>query len=159
MVAHNVAVSEWNRKQIPGSEGVRILSWAEVQEIVDRFISLNPYDPNAVKGSILNLVDATFADSHSNKSQRQLYRYSIAAKRYTLYVKTRKSEIDIIDPKAHGVAFLYPPKNSPKRLGRRYSTMDLWNVGLHRAEFPGAEMYIANLGRDSANDASECQYI
>lgn len=92
---------------------MRILSWAEVQEIVDRFISLNPYDPNAVKGSILNLVDATFADSHSNKSQRQLYRYSIAAKRYTLYVKTRKSEIDIIDPKAHGVAFLYPPKNSP----------------------------------------------
>src|SRR5439155_24092270 len=99
---------------IPGSEGVRILSWAEVQEIVDRFISLNPYDPKAVKGSILNLVDANFVDSDPNKSQRQLYGYSIAAKRYTLYAKNGKSDIEIIDPKAHGVGFLYPPKNSAK---------------------------------------------
>ena len=103
---------------IPGSEAVRILSWAEVQEIVDRFISLNPYDPKVVRGSILNLVDANFADSDSSKVQCQLYGYSIAAKRYTLYVKTRKSEIKIIDPKAHGVGFLYPPKNSPKDWGQ-----------------------------------------
>ena len=34
---------------IPGSKGVRILSLAEVQEIVDRFIPLNPYDRKAVK--------------------------------------------------------------------------------------------------------------
>lgn len=31
-----------------------------------------------------------------------------------LYVKTGKSEIEIIEPKAHGVGFLYPPNNSPK---------------------------------------------
>jgi hypothetical protein len=43
---------------IPGSEGVRILTWKEVQGIVDRFFPLNPYDPKAVRGSILNLVDA-----------------------------------------------------------------------------------------------------
>src|SRR5439155_4216912 len=68
---------------IPGSKGVRILSWEEVQEIVDRFIPLNPYDRNLVKGSILNLVDASFVDSDPNKPQRQLSGYSIAAKRYT----------------------------------------------------------------------------
>jgi len=39
---------------------------------------------------------------------------SIAAKRYALYVKSGKSAIEIIDPKAHGIGFLYPPKNSPK---------------------------------------------
>src|SRR6266566_6135836 len=99
---------------IPGSEGVRSLSWEEVRKIVDRFIPLNPYDRKSVKGSILNLVDANFVDSIPNKSQRQLYGYSIAAKRYTLYARIAKSEIEIIDPKAHGVGFLYPPKNSPK---------------------------------------------
>ncbi len=98
--------------KILGSEGLRILSWAEVKEITDRFESLNPYDPKAVKGSILNLVDANFVDSDSSKPQRQLYGYSIAAKRYTLYEKTGKSEINIVDPKAHGIGFLYPPKNS-----------------------------------------------
>jgi hypothetical protein len=99
---------------IPGGEGVQILSWAEVQEIVDRFASLNPYDPAAVKGSILNLVDANFVESSGKKTQRQLYGYSIAAKRYALYEKTGKSQIKIIDPKAHGIGFLYPPADSPE---------------------------------------------
>lgn len=75
---------------IPGSEGVRILSWQEVQEIVDRFIPLNPYDRKAVKGSILNLVGANFVDSGPGKSQRQLYGYSIAAKRYMQRSENRK---------------------------------------------------------------------
>src|SRR5439155_14999248 len=69
---------------IPGSEGIKILPWNQVQEIVDRFISLNPYDPKAVKGSILNLVDANYRDSDPDKSKRQLYGHSIAAKRYAL---------------------------------------------------------------------------
>jgi len=98
---------------IPGSEGVRILSWDEVEKIVDRFASLNPYDPVAVKGSILNLVDANLVESRGKKKQRQLFGYSIAAKRYALYEKTGKSEIKIIDPKAHGIGFLYPPADSP----------------------------------------------
>ena len=114
MLFRSVAAKNSGSLNIPGSEDVRILSWAEVQEIVDRFISLNPYDRKAVKGSILNLVDANFVDSDANKSQRQLYGYSIAAKRYALYVKIGESDIEIIDPKAHGVGFLYPPKNSPK---------------------------------------------
>jgi hypothetical protein len=99
---------------IPGGEGLRILTWAEVENIANRFCSLNPYDRKAVTGSILNLVDANFIDSDSTKPQRQLYGYSIAAKRYALYEKTGKSSITIVDPKAHGVGFLYPPLNSPK---------------------------------------------
>jgi DNA polymerase elongation subunit (family B) len=57
---------------IPGSEGIRILRWEEVQDIVDKFVSLNPYDPTAVEGSILNLVDANYVDSDPKKPQRQL---------------------------------------------------------------------------------------
>ena len=51
-----VAAKNSGSLNIPGSEGVRILSWAEVQEIVDRFIALNPYDPKAVKGSISQTI-------------------------------------------------------------------------------------------------------
>src|SRR2546430_11654139 len=100
--------------RIPGSNGVRILSWGEVQEIVAKFAALNPYDRKIVKGSILNLVDANYIDSDPMKPQRQLYGYSIAAKRYALYEKLADSDIKIVDPKAHGLGFLYPPKDSPK---------------------------------------------
>jgi hypothetical protein len=63
---------------------------------------------------ILNLVDANYVNSDATKPQRQLYGYSIAAKRYALYEKTGESDIAIVDPKAHGIGFLYPPQDSPK---------------------------------------------
>jgi hypothetical protein len=100
--------------RIPGGKGVRILSWREVQAIVNKFAVLNPYNRKIVKGSILNLVDANYVDSDPKKPQRQLYGYSIASKRYALYEKMSKKDIKIVDPKAHGVGFLYPPKDSPK---------------------------------------------
>ena len=85
-----------------------------MQAIVDKFAALNPYNRKIVKGSILNLVDANYVDSDPKKPQRQLYGYSIAAKRYALYEKIGKNDIKIVDPKAHGIGFLYPPKDSPK---------------------------------------------
>jgi hypothetical protein len=109
-----VSSKEGGSLDIPGSKGVRILSWKEVQNIVDRFIPLNPYNPAAVKGSILNLVDANYVDSDPKNPPRQLYGVSIAAKRYALYEKLGSANIKIVDPKAHGIGFLYPPKNSPK---------------------------------------------
>ena len=120
---------------IPGSEALRILKWSEVKEIAERFSSLNPYAPNAVKGSILNLVDANFIDSDPSKSQRQLYGYSIAAKRYALYEKTGKSNIAIVDPKAHGIGFLYPPEDSPKNWGNEVPQWiyQLWDYILRGA--------------------------
>jgi hypothetical protein len=54
-----VASRRGGKLRIPGSGGTRILSWADVQAIVDKFATLNPYDRNIVKGSILNLSDAT----------------------------------------------------------------------------------------------------
>jgi hypothetical protein len=101
--------------KIPGSENARILSWQEVNEIVGKFEALNPYNRAIVKRSILNLVDANHIDSDPDKPRRQLYGYSIAAKRYALYEKRSKADIGIVDPKAHGIGFLYPPKDSPKK--------------------------------------------
>lgn len=53
-------------------------------------------------------------NSDPTKSQRQLFGYSVAAKRYALYEKIGKSDITIVDPKAHGIGFLYSPQHSPK---------------------------------------------
>ena len=94
-----------------------------MRQIANRFSSLNPYDRNVVKGSILNFVDANFVDSDPAKPQRQLYGYSIAAKRYALYERKGKKGITIVDPKAHGIGFLYPPQDSPNDWG---GDMPLW---------------------------------
>ncbi|MHB8486651.1 MAG: hypothetical protein ACYDCM_13130 [Candidatus Acidiferrales bacterium] len=109
-----VAAKQRGPLQIPGRGPKRILSWAEVDEIADRFTALNPYNHKLVKGSILNLVDANYVNPDTKDDRRQLYGYSIAAKRYALYEKIGSKDIKILDPKAHGIGFLYPPKDSPK---------------------------------------------
>jgi hypothetical protein len=106
-------VSTKDRQRIPMPDGaapITALSWVEVQHIVDRFESLNPYDRKLVPGSILKLHKL---NRSSNKERRQLYGYSIAAKRYALYTKTQ-NDIQIVEPKAHGLGYFYPPKDSPE---------------------------------------------
>jgi hypothetical protein len=68
---------------------------------------LNPYN---LQGSILKIHKLNWDE---NGQRRQLYGYSVAGKRYTLYTKT-KNDIEIMEPKAHGLGFFYPPKDSPK---------------------------------------------
>jgi len=68
-----------------GAKSVKALSRSEVQHIVDKFESLNPYDPNIAHASILKIHKLNWG---KNKNRRQLYGYSIAAKRYALYTRT-----------------------------------------------------------------------
>ena len=68
-----------------GREAVKALSWAEVQGIVKRFEALNPYERDAVPGSILKIEKDNF-DPVTNK-QRQIYCVAISAKRYALFLK------------------------------------------------------------------------
>jgi len=86
------------------------VSWAEVQRICDRFESLSPYNRKLVPGSILKIHKVNL---DKEKKQRQLFGYSIAAKRYALYTKTQ-NDIRIVEPKAHGLGYFYPPKDSPE---------------------------------------------
>src|SRR5439155_16602832 len=104
-------VSTEHTQQIamPGGKFITSLSSAEVQRIVDRFESLNPYDLNLVPGSILKIHKLNW---DHNKNRRQLFGYSIAAKRYALYTKTQ-NDIEIVEPKAHGLCYFYHPKVSP----------------------------------------------
>ena len=95
---------------VPGCESARVLPWKEVQAIIDGFADLNPYN---FAGSILSLTDDNFVDSDPAKPRRQLLGFSISAKRYVLYVRVGE-KINIINPKAHGLGYLYPPTDSPK---------------------------------------------
>lgn len=106
-----VSTKHRSRIAMPGgAQPITALSWAEVQRIVDRFESLNPYKRKVVPGSILKTHKLNW---DQQKRRRQLFGYSIAAKRYALYTKTN-SDIEIVDPKAHGLGYFYPPKDSPE---------------------------------------------
>jgi len=94
-----------------GAEPITALSWIEVQGIVDRFASLNPYSLKLVKDKSILKVHKVNRDEQGQR--RQLFGYSIAAKRYALYTKT-ENDIQTVEPKAHGLGYFYPPKDSPK---------------------------------------------
>lgn len=68
-----------------GAEAIKALSRQQVREISDRFKLLNPYDPDAVPGSVLKIEDDNF--DPNSKQQRQLWCYAISAKRYVLFLK------------------------------------------------------------------------
>lgn len=70
-----------------GKTVINALSWKEVAAISARFRSLNPYDKEAVPGSILKIEEDNF-DFKTGK-QRQLWCLAISAKRYALFVRDR----------------------------------------------------------------------
>ena len=88
-----------------GRDAVKALTWREVDDIAKQFEKLNPYDRSAVPRSILKIEDVNFHDG----AQREIWGYAIAAKRYALFTRTADS-IQIENPKAHGLGYLYPPK-------------------------------------------------
>jgi hypothetical protein len=70
-----------------GPPGILALSWMQVDdEIIQRFAPLNPYQRDAVPGSVLKLEDDNHegGDSETGK-RRQIYCYAISAKRYALF--------------------------------------------------------------------------
>ncbi len=136
-----VASKKGGELRVPGAHGKRILTWNGVDAITAKFQALNPYDPDEVP-DLLNLTDDNYVCtcSHELKTDhdetgvcqvrgckckakkkvwRQLWGLGIAAKRYTLFEKLldgrgKLTDIRIVNPKAHGIGFLYPPKDNPK---------------------------------------------
>jgi len=90
-----------------GADAIKALPWRQVRQIVDRFKNLNPYDPNIVPGSVLNIVEELNYDADG--CQRQLYGYGISAKRYGLYARD-KSGFRLIKVSEHGLGLYYRPK-------------------------------------------------
>ena len=75
-----------------GAAAVKALTWEEVDAIRERFSHLNPYATPETAGSLLELEDENFTDK-ARTSRRQLWCYSISAKRYALYTQTKKQTI------------------------------------------------------------------
>jgi len=121
-----------------GREAVKALSWDEVELIRERFESLNPYDPKAVGGSVLEVEDQNF-ETKARKKQRQLYCYAISAKRYALYSLDehgnpvlRKATKSVPGEKwsEHGLGHLLNPRD-PGEDARDW-IRELWEVELRR---------------------------
>ena len=87
-----------------GSHQIHALSWKEVDLIRRQFRRLNPYDPRIVP-DLLKIEDVNF---DSDGQPRDLFGYAISAKRYALYER-HGDDLEIVDPKAHGLGYLYPP--------------------------------------------------
>jgi hypothetical protein len=70
---------------IPCDENaITALSWEQVSEISHRFARLNPYDRDAIPGSILKIEDDNF--DPVTRKQRQIQCLAISAKRYSLFI-------------------------------------------------------------------------
>jgi hypothetical protein len=97
-----------------GKKGIRTATWAAVErDVVAPFARLNPYDTDAVSGSILELEDENFEPATG--LQREIECFSIAAKRYALFTRTPDGRPVIVgksdDPKRsrHGLGHLLRP--------------------------------------------------
>lgn len=109
-------VSAKQRQPIPmpnGAPPITALSWDEVDGLVSRFKTLNPYSRRFMKDRDRSILKVHKVNSDEQKQRRQLHGYGIAAKRYALYTKT-ETDIEIVEPKAHGLGYFYPPKDSPQ---------------------------------------------
>jgi hypothetical protein len=124
-----VASEQGGPLNVPGTHGERVLSWDDVDRAVKRFESLNPYNQEieGIRGSILKVHKRNW---NGNKERRQLYGYSVAGKRYALYEK-KNGDIEIVEPKAHGLGYFYPPKDSPDRWEKDHDVpkwiFELWD--------------------------------
>jgi hypothetical protein len=92
----------------PNEPQITALSWKNVEEIADRFESLNCYDRTKVPGSILKIEKVNFLAG----KQVELFGFATSAKRYVLYRYDTKGNIVIVDAKAHGLGYLFPPQDA-----------------------------------------------
>ena len=110
-----------------GAPPINALSWSAVVQIVSRFDSLSPYNRDIVP-HLLRLTDENY-DEYG--AQRQLYGFSIAAKRYALYTTkcgraycSHRACVTIVDPKAHGLIFFAPSEERENGLPKWW--WELW---------------------------------
>ena len=96
-----------------GATPVPGLARETVHAITDRFASLNPYDPTLVPGSILNFVAVN--DDPDTGAEREIWCFSIAAKRYCLFSLDDDGHPRIASSRTemyrseHGLGHLLPP--------------------------------------------------
>ena len=111
-----------------GAPPINALSWQQVERITNRFNSLSPYNRKIVP-HLLRLTDENY---DKRGAQRQLFGYSVAAKRYVLYTTNcgqsvcgHRRCVKIVDPKAHGLIFMAPSEERENGLPKWW--WELWH--------------------------------
>lgn len=88
------------------AKGVKALSWSQVDDIVARFETLNPYDRTLVPGSVLEIEAENF---DADGQQQELWCWAISAKRYCLFTRERTGEVVMQKVSEHGLGHLLAP--------------------------------------------------
>ncbi len=99
---HVIEVKGAGKNDKPIHQRITALSWHEVYEIVARFAALNPYAPDVMQGSVLEVKETNFDE---NQVQRRIWCYAVSSKRYCLF----DNEKHLIDFKESGLGFLMNP--------------------------------------------------
>jgi hypothetical protein len=121
-----------------GAPAVRALSWEKVDRIIARFEALNPYDREAVPGSILKLEPENLDERTGRR--RTLWCHAISAKRYALFNRARDGQPILRKWSEHGLGHLLNPtdRNATDRGWIRGVWERLVGAGGH--EPPGFEL-------------------
>ncbi len=96
-------------KASDGKDGIRALSHNQVNQIINKFERLNPYDKEAVPGSIIKIEKESF--DPKTKELRQLFCYSISTKRYALFNLDDTGQHVLRKWSEHGLGHLLNPTN------------------------------------------------
>ena len=97
-----------SHRDADGRACVKALSHQQVMEIIDGFKRLNPYDRRAVPGSILEVDDASL-DKH--QQIRDLWVWSIAAKRYVTFTWHDGRAVLAEKSSEHGLGHISDPRD------------------------------------------------
>jgi hypothetical protein len=121
-----------------GEEGIRTLTWSQVDQIVARFEALNPYDRSVISGSVLKIEEDN-RDPKTGK-RRQLYCLAISAKRYALFLMSENEKPVLLREETnnkkdrwsrHGLGHLLNPTD-PEASDRNW-TCAVWNAIIRKA--------------------------
>jgi DNA polymerase type B, organellar and viral len=113
---------EGGSHRLHGQDAIKALSRAQVCATADRFTTLNPFDRNLVPGSILKVEDLNF---DAAGRPQHLSGVAISAKRYVLYKRAQRV-LTLVDPKAHGLGYLYSP-TEPKNEDEQPWSWEAWD--------------------------------
>jgi len=122
------------------TDTIKSLSRKEVAEISLKFESLNPYDRDAVPGSILKIEKDNF-DPETGK-QRQLYCCAISAKRYALAAEGE--EPVLVKVSEHGLGHLLNPTD-PESDNRDWISQAWLNIIRSTLGHPKRKLAFENL--------------
>jgi hypothetical protein len=111
-------------------ESIKSLSWGQVDEIVQKFGQLNPYDRKIVPGSILKIERDNYSEKKPSRRE-QLWTYAISAKRYALFNKIERGRV-IRKYSEHGLGHLINPSSGNPESDNWMK--EAWNYLLDRSD-------------------------